>query len=79
MLGYIQRGGTPTSFDRNLATMMGGYASELIASGRFGRMVALRGNRMHSISLDEVAGKVKLVTKGNDLVQQALRLGVCFG
>ena len=79
VLGYIQRGGTPTSFDRNLATMMGGCAAELIASGRFGRMVALRGNRMHSISLDEVAGKVKLVTKNNDLVQQALRLGVCFG
>ena len=58
---------------------MGGHAAELIASGKFGRMVAVRGNRMLSVSLDEVAGKVKLVSPNNDYVKQGLRLGVCFG
>ena len=42
VLGYIQRGGSPTAFDRNLATRMGGYATQLIAEGRFGHMVACR-------------------------------------
>lgn len=79
VLGYLQRGGSPTSFDRNLATMMGGHAAELIASGRFGRMVAVRGNRMYSLALSDVSGKVKLVSPNNDYVKQGLRLGVCFG
>jgi len=79
VLGYIQRGGAPTSFDRNLANMMGGHAAELIASGRFGRMVGMRGNRMYSVSLEEVSGRVKLVQPSNDYVKQGLRLGVCFG
>ena len=43
VLGYIQRGGAPTAFDRNLATRMGGYATEMIANGQFGRMVAEAG------------------------------------
>lgn len=79
VLGYIQRGGTPTSFDRNLATMMGGYAAELIANQQFGRMVNLRGNIVQSIALEEVAGKVNLVSRNNDMVKQGLKLGVCFG
>ena len=41
VLGYIQRGGSPTPFDRNLSTRMGGHATELIANGQFGRMIAL--------------------------------------
>lgn len=79
VLGYIQRGGIATSFDRNLATMMGGHASELIASGHFGRMVCSRGNRILSAPLDEVAGKMKLLSRKHDMVQQGLKLGVCFG
>ena len=61
VLGYIQRGGSPTPYDRNLATRMGGHATELIASGQFGRMVSLQGAEIGSISLNEVAGKLKLV------------------
>ncbi len=79
VLGYIQRGGTPTSFDRNLATRMGGHAAELIANREFGRMVALKGNQITSLPLHEVAGKIKLVTPENDLVIQGRRMGVCFG
>lgn len=79
VLGYIQRGGSPTAFDRTLATRMGGHATELIAQGKFGRMVSLQGDDIVSVPLAEVAGKVKLVTPDNDLIVQGRRMGVCFG
>lgn len=79
VLGYIQRGGSPTPFDRNLSTRMGGHATELIASGQFGRMVALKGNDISSVPLAEVAGKLKLVTEDEDLVIQGRRMGISFG
>lgn len=79
VLGYIQRGGTPTPFDRNLATLMGGHATALIARGEFGRMVALHGNTITSIPLAETAGRQKLVTEDHPLVQTGRQMGVCFG
>jgi len=79
VLGYIQRGGSPTPFDRNLSTRMGGHATELIANGQFGRMITLKGNEIDSVPLAEVAGKLKLVTEDNDLVVQGRRMGICFG
>ena len=79
VLGYIQRGGSPTPYDRNLATRMGGHATELIASGQFGRMVSLQGAQIGSVSLNEVAGKLKLVDENHDLIVQGKRMGICFG
>lgn len=79
VLGYIQRGGAPTAFDRDLATRMGGHATELIANGQFGRMVSLQGSEITSVPLSEVAGKLKLVTADHDLVVQGRRMGICFG
>lgn len=79
VLGYIQRGGSPTPFDRNLSTRMGGHATELIADGQFGRMIALNGNEISSIPLEEVAGRLKLVTEEHDLVVQGRKMGICFG
>lgn len=79
VLGYIQRGGSPTSFDRNLATRMGGHATELIANGEFGRMVALKGDRIDSVSLADIAGKLKIVTEDHDLIVQGRKMGICFG
>lgn len=79
VLGYIQRGGAPTAFDCNLATRMGGHATELIANGQFGRMVSLQGSEITSVPLSEVAGKLKLVTADHDLVVQGRRMGICFG
>jgi 6-phosphofructokinase 1 len=58
---------------------MGGHATELIANGDFGRMIALQGNEISSIPLSEVAGKLKLVTEDQDLVVQGRRMGICFG
>ena len=79
VLGYIHRGGSPTHFDRNLATRMGGHATEMIANGQFGRMVALKGSQISSIPLEDVAGKLKLVDENHDLIVQGKRMGICFG
>ncbi|MDR1499613.1 MAG: 6-phosphofructokinase [Tannerellaceae bacterium] len=79
VLGYIQRGGNPSPFDRNLATMLGGHASELIANHMFGLMVCIEGNKVSSVPLDKVAGKLKLVPADHDLIMQGERMGISFG
>lgn len=79
VLGYIQRGGSPTAFDRNLATRMGGHATELIINKQFNRMVSLNGSDISSIPLHEVAGKLRLVPQDNDLIIQGRKMGICFG
>jgi 6-phosphofructokinase 1 len=63
-LGYIQRGGTPVAYDRSLATFFGVKAVSLVCRGRFGRMAALRGNRIVSVPLSEVATGIKQVDMG---------------
>ncbi|MDR1981123.1 MAG: 6-phosphofructokinase [Tannerellaceae bacterium] len=79
VLGYTQRGGNPSPFDRNLATRLGGHATELIARGEFGCMVCIKGDRVDAIPLSEVAGKLRTVTPGHDLVIQGKRMGISFG
>ena len=79
VLGYIQRGGNPSPFDRNLATRLGGHATELIAERAFGRMVCIQGGDVSSVDLSEVAGKTKLVPAGHDLIKQGLNMGISFG
>lgn len=79
VLGYIQRGGSPTSFDRNLATRMGGHATDLIARGEFGRMITLSMNEISSLPLGEVAGKLKVVPEDHDLIIQGTHMGISFG
>ncbi|RKX19511.1 MAG: 6-phosphofructokinase [Candidatus Zixiibacteriota bacterium] len=61
ILGYIQRGGSPTAFDRVLSTRFGVGAVELIEKGDFGKMVALKGNNIISIPLEEALSKIKTV------------------
>jgi 6-phosphofructokinase 1 len=61
VLGHIQRGGTPTAYDRILATRLGVAAVDLIDHDDFGRMVALQGNKITSISLDEAVSSLRTV------------------
>jgi phosphofructokinase-like protein len=61
ILGHVQRGGTPTAYDRVLATRFGVAAADAVAAGAFGTMVALRGTRIERASLDEALGEPKLV------------------
>ena len=61
ILGHVQRGGTPTAHDRVLATRFGIAAVELVKSGDFGKMVALQGNKIVPINLEEAVSKSKTV------------------
>jgi 6-phosphofructokinase 1 len=60
-LDYIQRGGTPVAYDRNLATAFGVKAVKLITEKRYGEMAALKGNRITSVPLEKVADGTKTV------------------
>ena len=79
VLGYIQRGGNPTAFDRNLATRMGGHPLDLVAQKQYGRRRSLKGFDKTSVPLSEVAGKVRLVSENHDLIVQGRHMGICFG
>ena len=61
VLGHIQRGGTPTAFDRVLATRFGVKAVELILKGEFGKMVSLKGNEVMSVPIEDAVGELKTV------------------
>ena len=79
VLGHLQRGGAPTSFDRVLATRFGGKAFELIQRRVFGVMVGNRPPNLVAVPLADVVGKTKYVPLDLDLVHTARALGVSFG
>ncbi len=79
VLGYIQRGGTPSPMDRVLATRYGAACAEMIANRDYGKMVALKNTEIVSVPLAEVSGKLKLVQPDDKLVRQAKNMGTSFG
>ncbi len=79
VLGHVQRGGSPSPFDRILSTRFGAEAVELIARGDFGKMVALRGPRIETVDIAEAVGAMKRVDPQGELVRVAKAVGVCFG
>jgi len=79
VLGHLQRGGTPTPYDRWLATRYGAAAVRLAAAGKFDRMVALRANKIVDISLEEAAAKPRRVDVNDDAVITARGMGISFG
>jgi phosphofructokinase-like protein len=79
VLGHVQRGGSPSPFDRILSTRFGVAAVELIARGGFGRMVALRNARIIDVPIEEAIGAMKTVDPKGEMVQAAKAIGICFG
>jgi len=94
VLGYVQRGGTPTAFDRVLATKYGTKAMELALEGKFNTLVTLKHGRLGYVSLEEVIGKnkevgarsggtdstsIRNVRMDDDLVKVARDLDICLG
>lgn len=79
VLGYIQRGGSPTPMDRILATRYGAFAAQCIAEECFGTMVAIKNNELTTVPLEEVGGKLRLVQPENGLILKARKMGVSFG
>ena len=77
--GHIQRGGSPSAYDRVLSTQFGVHAAELIRDGIFGVSVVLVGNTVTHNPLSEIAGVAKLVPADHQLVQTAKNIGISFG
>ena len=79
LLGHTQRGGTPTAFDRVLATRFGWAAAELVREGRFGRMVVLKGDEIESVEIAGIAGRNRPVPVDHPLLRAARDTGVMLG
>src|SRR6202166_1414116 len=79
VLGHIQRGGSPSPFDRILATRFGVEAVELVARGEFNRMVFLEASEIESVTLDEAVGQNRLVEQKGRMCRTARAVGITFG
>ncbi len=79
VLGHLQRGGSPTTFDRLLAMRFGAAAVRLVEEGIFGHMVALTSPNMSSVPLEAAVKSRKMVDLNNDKVLTARELGICLG
>ena len=79
VLGHLQRGGSPTNFDRALCSMLGAYAVELVANEEYGKMVGWHGTHMSGVSITDAVGRLKTVPTDGNLARTARALGICFG
>jgi len=79
VLGHLQRGGSPTAFDRLLATRLGAMAVHTIAKGQFGCMVALQDGKVGIVPLEQAVAKQKSVPLDSDIIRTALSLDICLG
>jgi phosphofructokinase-like protein len=79
VLGHLQRGGPPTTFDRVLGTRFGAGAARLVRKGGFGRMVALIPPDVESIPIRDAIGRLKTVPLTNDIIESAREIGISFG
>jgi 6-phosphofructokinase 1 len=79
ILGHLQRGGSPTTFDRMLATLYGAHAVRLIVERKFGEMVCYDTPEMSSVPIMQAVNRLRVVDPCGSAVQAARALGVCFG
>ena len=79
VLGHIQRGGTPVSFDRVLGTRLGAFAVRAAAKGQFGHMVALKTPDLALVPLKTLAGVVRKIPSTSQLLECAESIGICLG
>lgn len=79
ILGHLQRGGSPTPYDRILSTKFGAFAIELVAQKKFGRMVALKGNAIKNVKIEDAISHQKLVKPDDQAVFVAKAVGISFG
>ena len=79
VLGHLQRGGSPTTFDRALGSRFGTKAVQMVADGEFGRMACLKGRKIISVPIEDATRDLKLVDPGGEIVQAAKDLGIMMG
>ncbi len=79
VLGHLQRGGSPTTFDRALGSRYGTKAVQMISDGEFGRMACLKGRSITSVTIEEATRDLKLVDRDGEIVRTAEDLGIMMG
>ncbi len=79
VLGHLQRGGAPTTFDRMLCLRFGTAAIKAVEEGKFGSMVSLRSAEIHTVPIGEAIGQMKSVSGESDIIMTARSLGISFG
>ncbi len=79
VLGHLQRGGSPTTFDRALGSRFGTTAVQMIADGEFGRMACLKGRSITSVPIEDAIRDLKLVDPQGEIVRAAEDLGIMLG
>jgi len=79
VMGHLQRGGSPTAFDRVLATELGTRAADMVERGDFGFMAGVQKGQLVNVALEEVASGSKTVPLDHPLLQSARSIGTCFG
>jgi 6-phosphofructokinase 1 len=79
VLGHIQRGGSPSPYDRILATRFGVGAADLLAAGGFGKMVCLQQEQIRAVAIADAVGKMKTVDPAGEIVRAARAIGISFG
>jgi 6-phosphofructokinase 1 len=79
VLGHLQRGGTPTAYDRLIALRFGAAAVRMVEAGRFGTMVALHPPEVRAVPLEEAIAQIKRVPVNGDIVMTARDMGISFG
>lgn len=78
-LGHVQRGGSPSTRDRLICSLLGTAAAEALAKGNYNNMIAMKGDTCITVPLEEVAGKKKTVPKDHPWLDTARRVGTCVG
>jgi len=79
VLGHLQRGGTPTPYDRWLATRFGSHAMDLAEAGNYGRMVCLNGTRVLDVPIEDAVSHLRRVDPKGEEVRVAMSVGTSFG
>lgn len=79
VLGHLQRGGTPSTYDRLISLRFGAAAVRLVEKEKFNHLVVLQQNEIRSIPISDVAGKIKLVPLDGDTIRTVRDVGICLG
>ncbi len=79
VLGHLQRGGAPTTFDRLLSLRFGAAAVRFVEAGLFGHMAAVRSTEIIAVPIEEAIGRMKAISLDSDVIQTARSLGISFG
>jgi 6-phosphofructokinase len=79
VMGHLQRGGSPSPFDRILGTQLGAKAVDFIVQRQFGCMVGVKNNRLVKVPLSKVAQGPRHVPVDHPLIKEARAIGTCFG